>query len=68
MTQIHAHPPQVESDDAQKIRMHVDDARRALQHLAGSLARLAGLTRNPMFALLSKTADTWREELDKVVK
>ena len=68
MTQIQAQPPRIESDDAQKIRMHIGDVRKALQHLAGSCARLAGLTHDPMFTLLSKTADTWREELDKVVK
>jgi hypothetical protein len=48
--------------------MHVNDARRALSSLSAVLARLAGLTHNPMYALLSKTADTWREELDKAVK
>jgi hypothetical protein len=68
MTQIQAQPPRIESDDAQKIRMHVNDARRALSSLSAVLARLAGLTHNPMYALLSKTADTWREELDKAVK
>jgi len=68
MTPIQTQPPQVDSDTAQRIRMHVGDARRALQSLAAAMARLAGLTHNPMFALLSKTADTWREELDKVVK
>jgi len=67
MTQIQTQPL-TDEDKAQKIRMHAGDVRKALQHLAGSLARLAGLTDDPMFTLLSKTADTWREELEKVVK
>lgn len=61
-------PPQVDSDTAQKIKMYTGQARQALSSLAAALARLAGLTHNPAWALLSKTADTWREELDKAVK
>lgn len=67
MTQMHTQAQTIE-DDKQKIKMHAGDARRALSSLASALARLASLTHNPMFWLLSKTADTWREELDNVVK
>lgn len=68
MTQIQAQPPRIESDDAQKIKMYLGQAREGLARFAGAMVRLATLTRNPVFNLLGRMADTIREQLQEALK
>lgn len=57
--------PPTTTDEERKIRMYAGQVRQSLTSLAAALARLATLKRSPTLNILSKTADTWRIELEK---
>ena len=57
--------PQVITAEQQEIKMYASRARVALVTFASAMARLAALKRSPTLNILSKTADTWRVELEK---